>query len=115
MLIRFLPFSFLRHAFMSEPFRLRHVLLFLGLLFIAGFIVHYVVAGDRGLKRIQQLKREYMIVKSDWETSQLKNQILLKNIERLSKKTLDLDYLDERVRIVLGFVKNDEQVILLSK
>lgn len=103
---------------MSEGFERRstrhsliEVLFFtLALLFIA-LLAYSAINGEFGaLSRLDlQAEREQLVA----EKTALEHELAaLKNLtHRLSDDYMDLDYLDERVREVLGYMRSDERLI----
>lgn len=87
-----------------------------GVLIVFGVLSFYftvnAIKGDRGFFK-------YLYLKNKVEAAQQKRDqyaVLKKDLERkvamLSERTLDLDYLEERARIVLNMVGEGEYVIL---
>ncbi len=92
----------------QEPLRLRR-LVFSAVLF-AGVIGLGMQAaqGDRGW---QDLQAERVVKEKQLTDLQIQNSELEVRIHRLGTDSLDLDYLDERARIVLGLTAADEKII----
>lgn len=87
-----------------------------GLMIVLGVFSFYfainAIKGDRGFFK-------YLYLKNKIEAAQVEKAhyaAIKKNLERkvamLSEKSLDLDYLEERARIVLNMAGNGEYVIL---
>jgi len=75
---------------------------------------YHLVHGDRGYfalkgldQKLAQMQREYDDKTA--ERTELENRVI-----RLRPGSLDLDLLDERARIVLGFIAPDERVLLVA-
>ena len=84
----------------------------LGIALLAYFAYH-AIQGDRGLfawlALNQQLKQAHALSDAaDAERAELENRV-----ERLSSASLDPDLLDERVRAMLNYARQDEVVIML--
>ena len=72
----------------------------------------YAIYGERGVRKYLYLRHEVEYAQN--LANQYKNQKeqLNTEVKLLSPESLDLDLLDERVRVVLNFVEKDEFVIL---
>jgi cell division protein FtsB len=84
----------------------------LGIALLAYFAYH-AIQGDRGLfawlALNQQLKQAHALSDAaDAERAELENRV-----GRLSSASLDPDLLDERVRAMLNYARQDEVVIML--
>ncbi len=99
---------------MPQPSRIspiRHALKPLLLLLVIFYIGFHALSGERGLyawvresKRLEHLKQELAAAKAEREK-------LEKNVKLLSSASLDLDMLDERARIVLGYAGGNDTVV----
>ncbi len=72
----------------------------------------YTINGDRGLTRYMYLNREIAYahkIADQYHTERLK---LENKVHLLSSDSLDLDLLDERAKVILNMVKDDEFIIL---
>lgn len=87
-----------------------------GFLLVFGICSFYFVInairGDRGIFRYLYLKGKVAAASQDLARYEAKKKDLEKKVAMLSEQSLDLDYLEERARIVLNMVKDGEYVIL---
>ena len=82
--------------------------LLLTLLFIFIYSIYFLVNGERGLiafYKITNDNSDYQIILSDLEK---KNMILSDKITRLQTNTLDLDFLEEKIREKTGYLQDNE-------
>ena len=87
-----------------------------GLFIVLGVFSFYftinAIKGDRGIFKYMYLKNKV----EHAELERAKYQSIKKDLEykvsMLSEESLDLDYLEERARIVLNMVGNNEYIIL---
>ena len=94
----------------QEPLRLRRLMpSFVLLLAIAGLTMQ-ALQGERGWRGWNDLQQEKAALQ---ELAALKsdNAELQKQVELLGNDNLDLDFLDERARLVLGLVGRDETIV----
>ena len=113
-MIRFLTSPLSSRVLGRKPLRLRDLLLPFILLLIAIYLSIHAVQGERGLSALQKLAEKKQARLQTLATIHAENAKLEKHIRLLSDKTLNMDFLEERVRHVLGFVRPDEQILILS-
>ena len=80
---------------------------------LLSYFAYHAIQGDRGLfawmALNQKLKQTHALADAvAAQRSELENRV-----ERLSSASLDLDLLDERVRAMLNYARQDEVVIML--
>jgi cell division protein FtsB len=80
-------------------------------MFYLGF---HTVSGERGVFALMRETQRLATLKDELAEVKAKRQQLEAKTERLSDRSLDLDLLDERVRIVLGMAGKGEAVIFLD-
>ena len=87
-----------------------------GFLIIFGVCSFYFVInaikGDRGIFRYLYLKNKVAAASQNLERYEIIKKDLERKVAMLSEQSLDLDYLEERARIVLNMAKDGEYVIL---
>lgn len=76
------------------------------------YFVMNAIKGDRGFFRYLYLKSKVEAAQQERAQYQLRKKELEHKVAMLSEQSLDLDYLEERARVVLGMVKNGEYVVL---
>ena len=78
------------------------------------YISFHMLQGERGLIAFWQINSEVSAAKAI-QGSLLKEKSILQNrVKLLSQKSLDPDMLEERVRIMLGYSKPNETIIILK-
>jgi cell division protein FtsB len=90
-------------------------LLFLISLFIFIYLFYFLLDGERGLIsffKIKNMNSEYEI---NFNKLIMKNDKLTDRINRLKTNSIDLDFLDEKVREKTGFLDNNELVIIFNE
>lgn len=78
---------------------------------ISGYFAFAAMQGDHGIFRRVQISAD--IAKLEVRKAELEGELeRMKNLtSRLSDVALDLDLLDERARVVLGFLRADEVIV----
>ena len=83
--------------------------------FISIYLIYFLINGQRGLLKyfyLTKQNKEYRQILTDFK---IENKYYSDRIKRLQPNTVDLDYLDEKVRKNLGFIDKNEIVIILEK
>ena len=78
------------------------------------YIIFHTIQGDRGLIAFMQIHAEVLAAKQTQQTLISKKKRLQNKVTLLSRKSLDKDMLEERVRIMLGYSRPNETIILLK-
>ena len=78
------------------------------------YITFHMIQGERGLIAFMQIHREVLAAKKIQQTFISKKKHLQNKVALLSLKSLDIDMLEERVRIMLGYSRPNETIILLK-
>lgn len=71
-----------------------------------------IFTGTRGLPRYFFLQQELKTAHSIDDNYTMQRQKLENKVRKFSSQSLDLDLLEERARLVLNFVEDDEFVII---
>ena len=88
--------------------------LFLISFFILIYLFYFLINGERGILSFYKITNHNSDYKKTLNILNDKNNILIDNIARLQTNSLDLDYLDEKIRDKTGFTKNNELLILFD-
>ncbi len=87
-----------------------------GLFIVLGVFSFYftinAIKGDRGIFKYMYLKNKVELAMQEKAKYQNIKRDLEHKVLMLSEDSLDLDYLEERARIVLNMVDSDEYIIL---
>ena len=78
------------------------------------YITFHTIQGERGLIAFMQIHEEVLAAKKIQQTLISKKNRLQNKVALLSPKSLDIDMLEERVRIMLGYSRPNETIILLK-
>jgi cell division protein FtsB len=85
----------------------------LGLSLVAYFLLHSV-NGNHGMIARQTLTDRIISAEAALTTLKSERQVLERRAKRLSPETLDLDMLDERIRVMLDYSHPSEVIIYRS-
>ena len=79
------------------------------------YFAYHLLHGDRGFFANKGLQVKLAQTESKLEEKRRERLALENRVRLLRPDGIDLDLLDERARVVLGFVKADERVILQTR
>ncbi|MDC6448275.1 septum formation initiator family protein [Alphaproteobacteria bacterium] len=88
---------------------------FLITVFISIYLIYFLIYGQRGLLKFFFLTKQNQEFNHILTDIQVENKYYDNRIKRLQPNTIDLDFLDEKVRKKLGFIDKNEMVIILNK
>ena len=93
---------------------IRRFALSLALLFGVVYLGFHAAHGERGLIALNLLQDKKRTYQAKLDDLQAKNADLRRKIDLLSGDNPDRDFLEERVRKVLGFAYPDENILILD-
>lgn len=76
------------------------------------YLLYHAFEGERGLYRWFKLKQEIRETNNLAQQIAAEKNILQNRVTRLSPETLDLDLLEEQVRMILNFAAPDEVIVI---
>lgn len=79
------------------------------------YFAYHLMHGERGYFAYKGLERKMAASQKLYDEKLAERQALENRVKLLRPSSLDLDMLDERARIVLGYVQPDEKVIVTDK
>ena len=80
-------------------------------LFIFLYLIYFIINGERGIISYYKIKTLNYDYKISLNFFSKKNEYFTNRINRLKTNTLDLDFLDEKIRERTGFVDKNELLI----
>ena len=87
-------------------------LLFSFFLFI--YVFYFLINGERGLLSYYKIINKHKLMNEELIYLMNENKKLSDKISRLSLNTLDLEYLDEQLRLKTGRISENELIIILD-
>ena len=82
--------------------------------FLFTYLLYFLISGDRGITSYYKISKKYFLIKENHDLLVSKNNSLEDKISRLSPNSLDLDYLDEQLRLKTGKIIENEIIIKLE-
>ena len=92
--------------------RLRHLIVPLFWLVLTFYFGYHAVNGERGLRRLFELKQEIQIASQVSEEVALRRAEMEKKVRQLSPQSIDVDMLEESARTLLNMGQDGDYVIL---
>ena len=80
-------------------------------LFIFFYIFYFLINGDRGIISYLKVSKNNHNLNINLSKLEKSNNYLVDRIDRLKTNSLDLDFLDEKIRENTGFLDSDEILI----
>ena len=82
--------------------------------FLFVYLLYFLINGPRGLLKYFQLKNQNFQYSEILLNLTNENNLYLDRIKRLQPNTVDLDYLDEKIRENSGFLKDNEIIVVFE-
>ena len=111
-MIRFMTSRVSSRTVGHAPLRLRQLVPASVMALMMAGLIAQALQGDRGLRGWMDLQAEKQARTEELSVLKAQNAELQNHVFRLSDEALDLDFLDERARLVLGLTGKNEQVII---
>tara|TARA_Y100000590_G_scaffold376479_1_gene442073 strand:- start:262 stop:576 length:315 start_codon:yes stop_codon:yes gene_type:complete len=83
--------------------------------FLFFYLTFILIYGERGIISYFKISNKNLFLNEKLNNMTLENKKLEKNISRLKTDSLDLDYLDEQIRLKSGFHSENEIVITIEE
>ena len=87
---------------------------FIFVFFLFLYLMYFLINGQRGIISYFKLKKINTIYSKELNNLEDQNIALEDKIRRLQPNTLDLDYLEERLRKNIGLLKNNEITVVFD-
>lgn len=79
---------------------------------IVGYFIYHAIQGDRGILAWMHLHDRLFHVKNALDRTVKEKQILEERVHALRPESINRDFLDQQVRLQLGYTHPDEVVLL---
>lgn len=74
------------------------------------YFLHHLTNGEKSIFALIKIKKELAIKKHEFDLIHSERLKLEQHVSLISSKSLDLDFLDEQARKILGYSKKNEIV-----
>ena len=82
--------------------------------FILLYLFYFLINGERGIISYYKIKHQNNSYKVVLNELNYRNNHLVDQVQRLKTNSIDLDFLDEKIKETTGFVNNKELLILFD-
>ena len=79
------------------------------------YLIYFLINPEKGLISYYKLKNQQLIYKTQVNELKIKNDLFIDRIARLQPNTIDLDYLEEQLRLKTGYIAENELLITIEE
>ena len=83
--------------------------------FIFLYLLYFLIDPETGIISYYKLKNEQLIYKTRLNELKIKNDLFIDRTARLQPNTIDLDYLEEQLRLKTGYIAENEILITVEE
>ena len=78
------------------------------------YLIYFLIDPEKGIVSYYKLKNQQLIYKTQVNELKMKNDLFVDRIARLQPNTIDLDYLEEQLRLKTGYIAENELLITIE-
>ena len=78
------------------------------------YLIYFLINGERGMISFYKIKNQQIELQNELKKITSKNNLFVDKVKRLKINTIDLDYLDEQIRLNTGYISENELVVTLE-
>ena len=79
------------------------------------YLIYFLIDPDKGVVSYYKLKNQQFIYRTQLNELKIKNDLFIDRIARLQPNTIDLDYLEEQLRLKTGYIVENELLITIEE
>ena len=79
------------------------------------YLIYFLIDPAKGIISYYKLKNQQLIYKTQVNELKMKNDLFIDRIARLQPNTIDLDYLEEQLRLKTGYIAENELLITIEE
>ena len=88
-------------------------LVFIFLIFL--YLIYFLIDPEKGIISYYKLKNKQLIYKTQLNELKIKNYLFIDRTVRLQPNTIDLDYLEEQLRLKTGYIAENEILVTVEE
>ena len=88
-------------------------LVFVFLIFL--YLIYFLIDPEKGIISYFKLKNKQLIYKTQLNELKINNDLVIDSTARLQPNTIDLDYLEEQLRLKTGYIAENEILITVEE
>ena len=79
------------------------------------YLIYFLIDPEKGIISYYKLKNQQLIYKTQLNELKIKNDLFIDRTTRLQANTIDLDYLEEQLRLKTGYIAENELLITIEE
>ena len=79
------------------------------------YLIYFLIDPEKGIISYYKLKNKQLIYKTQLNELKIKNDLFIDRTTRLQPNTIDLDYLEEQLRLKTGYILKNEILITVEE
>ena len=79
------------------------------------YLIYFLIDPEKGIISYYKLINKQLIYKTQLNELKIKNDLLIDRTARLQPNTIDLDYLEEQLRLKTGYIAENEILITVEE
>ena len=79
------------------------------------YLIYFLIDPEKGIISYYKLKNQQLIYKAQLNELEIKNDLFIDRTTRLQANTIDLDYLEEQLRLKTGYIAENELLITIEE
>ena len=79
------------------------------------YLIYFLIDPEKGIISYYKLKNQQLIYKTQLNELKIKNDLFIDRTARLQPNTIDLDYLEEQLRLKTGYIAENELLITVEE
>ena len=79
------------------------------------YLIYFLIDPEKGVISYYKLKNQQFIYRTQLNELKIKNDLFIDRTTRLQPNTIDLDYLEEQLRLKTGYIVENELLITIEE
>ena len=79
------------------------------------YLIFFLIDPEKGITSYYKLKNQQFIYRTQLNELKIKNDLFIDRTARLQANTIDLDYLEEQLRLKTGYIAENELLITIEE
>ena len=79
------------------------------------YLIYFLIDPDKGVVSYYKLKNQQFIYRTQLNELKIKNDFFIDRTARLQPHMIDLDYLEEQLRLKTGYIAENELLIIIKE
>ena len=79
------------------------------------YLIYFMIDPEKGIISYYKLKNQQFIYRTQLNELKIKNDLFIDRTTRLQPNTIDLDYLEEQLRLKTGYIAENEILVTVEE